>query len=80
MDINKIDLKIDDVTFKQSESNRVDGTMVINWSSSIGFGELTVIKKGNTLSASTESIDCNDDKEFIRKLMNLLVDKINIIE
>lgn len=92
MDVNKINLQIDNIDFwSQHSGNR--GGMKIYWSSNIGFGQLDIVKRsGNDgedfespkeeliLIASTECMDKQEDKAFTKKLLELLVDKLEIIE
>ena len=93
MDVNNISLEIDNVDFWSPHANNKGG-MRIYWSSSIGFGTLDIVKrsgKGNVgagfespeeeliLTADTECMDFQEDKSFTTKLLNLLVEKLEII-
>lgn len=54
-----------------------DGGIGIDWSGPIGFGEFTLYwGKDNKLHADTEHLATNEDKDFIKIMLNLLVDKI----
>jgi len=91
MDVNNINLQINNVDFwSPHEGNK--GGMRIYWSSSIGFGQLDIVKRsGNDgedfespeeeliLTADTECMDSQEDKAFTKKLMELLVEKLEII-
>lgn len=91
MDINNINLQIGNVDFWSPHSGNKGG-MRIYWSSNIGFGTLDIVKrKGNdgedfespeeelVLTADTECMDSQDDKAFTTKLLNLLVEKLEIM-
>lgn len=74
--IEDIDLKLTDVEFfvdKRYES------AYLSWSSKIGFGEYTIYKgKDGVWRADSETMDCNEDKEFITELMRQFVEKLDI--
>ena len=60
----------------------VNHSLIIEWSSpDIGFGEFTLlVAEDSTIHARTECMDNQDDKEFTRRILNLLVDHIFIDE
>ncbi len=71
-DINLINLTINEVL---ANNNAIK----IRWSSDIGFGEYDiVINKDGSLTGFSETMDINDDKEFLKKLLSIIVDKIDI--
>jgi len=89
-DINNINLQIDYIDFWSPHSHNKGG-MRIYWSSNIGFGQLDIIKKsGNDgddfeslpeeliLIANTEYMDDENNKEFTKKIMSLLIEKLII--
>lgn len=91
-DINEINLQIDNIDFWSPHRGNKGG-MRIYWSSDIGFGTLDIVKEaGNDgedydtpeekleITGFSECMDSNDDKEFTRKLLSLLVDKLNIVD
>jgi hypothetical protein len=55
---------------------------VIKWDSDIGFGEYTIYKKidSDEWFADSEHMDNNEDKAFIKELMKLFIEKLNIID
>ena len=57
---------------------------VIRWDSDIGFGEYTVYKHvgsdDDKWYANSEHIDNNEDKSFIKELMKLFIEKLDITE
>lgn len=90
--VNEINLQIDNIDF-WGTNQYCNGGMRIYWSSDIGYGTLDIVKEsGNDgedydnprekleIVGFTEYMDSNDDKEFTRKLMSLLVDKLNIVD
>lgn len=72
--VNKINLQISDIDFFKSG-------MVILWSSDIGFGEYIITKEeGGELIGLSECMDIQEDKAFIKKLLELLAEKLIIKE
>lgn len=73
----EIHLNIDSV--RAFSNNRFSG-FVIEWSSDIGFGEYTVYQKKDSPEwfGDSEHMDGGDDKEFLKELLRLFVDKITI--
>lgn len=91
-DINEIDLQIDNIDFWSPHRGNKGG-MRIYWSSKIGFGTLDIVKhKGNDgedynspkkelmLTAHTEYMDSEEDKTFTTKLLNLLAEKLIVVD
>lgn len=84
--VDEIDLKIENIevypslTYKDSGFVH-DGCIRIFWSSSIGFGQYDLWKdsKGNWCGDS-ECMDSQEDKDFIKKLLSLLAEKLIIID
>jgi hypothetical protein len=83
-DVNNINLEIDDIEIFPPYTTREsifihDGCMRISWSSTIGFGTYDLYKdqKGKW-HGDSECMDNNDDKDFIKKLLELLVEKLII--
>ena len=85
-------LQIDSVSFwGEHELNK--GGMRIFWSGCMGWGTLDIVKnKGSNLNkaneeyeemellAYTECMDTQEEKMFIKKIMELLVDKLIVVE
>jgi hypothetical protein len=79
--VNNIELEITDIDFwSPHEHERNEGGMRIYWSSTIGDGTYDLVKRENSWCAMSETMDSNDDKEFIEKLLQLFVKKLNIVE
>ena len=54
----------------------------IEWSSDIGFGVYTIYKHvdSDDWYGESEFMDSDDDKDFIKELMKLFIEKLNITE
>ena len=92
-DVNKIHLKIDTVDF-WSPCSMNKGGMRIYWSADIGFGQLDIVKTSGSdssyleesnkpeeelaITAYTENMDYRNDKAFTKKLLELLIRKLQI--
>lgn len=76
--VNEINLAIDEIS-PYSNSN-YEG-FVIRWVSDIGFGEYTIFKKRGTNEwcADAETMDTNEDKDFIKELMRLFIEQITVL-
>lgn len=71
-DIEKIKLQIVKV-----EAN--NNCLRIHWDSTIGFGNYTLVfKEDGTIEADSENMDSNTDKDFLKKLTELLIEKIKV--
>lgn len=77
--VNEINLDIYD--FYPFENERNSG-FVITWTSDIGFGEYTIYKPTgcDEWYGDSECMDSNEDKDFIRELMKVFVDKLIVEE
>lgn len=77
-DVDKINLKVIDIV---PFVNKVDSGFVIQWNSDIGFGEYTIYKSKNSdgWKADAETMDNDNDKAFIKKLMGQFIDNLKII-
>lgn len=72
IDINNINLEVKKVEF-------LEDSMLIVWSSNIGFGQYVIdVEDDQNLIGYSETMDSNEDKEFITKLFSLIVEKLNI--
>ena len=51
---------------------------VIKWDSDIGFGEYTIYKEvgSDEWHGASEHMDNNEDKDFIKELMKLFIEKL----
>lgn len=74
--VKDIHLQIDD--FEPFVNEEYQG-FTINWSSDIGWGEYVVYKSGNKWCADSETMDVNEDKEFISELMRLFIEQLNVM-
>jgi hypothetical protein len=77
---DNINLQIDEISF-WGENENYKGGMGVSWSSNIGFGELNIVMdKEENLLAYTEYMDCQEDKSFTEKILQLLLQKLIIVE
>ena len=77
--VDEIHLQIDDlIPFR----NERDVGFIIQWYSDIGFGEYTVFKPNGSDEwiGDSEHMDNNEDKDFVKKLMELFIEKLTIKE
>ena len=75
-EIKDIDLELTDVDFVANENYQ---GMYLYWNSRIGFGQYTIYKgKDDIWKADSETMDCDEDKEFITELMRQFIEKIEI--
>ena len=79
INVNDINLSVEDVIPFTNE--RCSG-FIIQWSSDIGFGEYTIYKPANSdeWKADSECMDSNEDKDFVKKLMSLFIEKLIVAE
>lgn len=64
-------------------SNENHEGFIIQWDSNIGFGEYTVYRDINKPEAGwcadSETMDCNEDKEFITELLRLFIKQLHVM-
>lgn len=78
-DPESINLKIEGMKIFQWKEDCYYGAIVIQWGSDVGFGEYTVrIKEDGSIEGDPETMDSNDDKRFLKKLLELLLEKVQI--
>lgn len=55
---------------------------VIEWDSDIGFGEYTIYKRvgSDKWCADSEHMDNNEDKDFIKELMKLFIESLDVVD
>lgn len=75
--VDEINLKIIDVVPFINERH---SGFIIEWSSDIGWGEYTIYKSADSdeWHGDSEYMDSNEDKDFIRELMKLFIDRLII--
>jgi hypothetical protein len=61
-------------------NDRKEG-FIIQWCSDIGYGEYTIFKTAGTdmWVADSETMDRNEDKDFIKELMKLFIEQLQIL-
>ena len=77
--VDSINLEVYDVNPFVNE--RGSG-VVISWDSDIGFGEYTIYKRvdSDEWRGDSEHMDSNEDNAFIKELMKLFIEKLDIVE
>ena len=77
--VKEIDLRIDKV---EPFNNEEYSGFSVYWDSKIGFGEYTIYKENgkeeDEWHGNSETMDCNENKEFITELMRLFVEQLII--
>lgn len=58
----------------------VNNGFCLNWDSNIGFGQMTFISDGKTVKVETECMANNENKEFIKLVLDKFIEKLNVIE
>lgn len=75
---NNTDYQIDRV-WAVSTKIIPNGGIGIDWSGSIGWGQLVLYwGEDNKLHADTEHLSSNEDKSFIKEILNLLPNYIEV--
>ena len=79
LEVDKINL--DAYEFEPFVNEKYTG-VTIRWDSDIGFGEYTIYKGINSdkWCAESEHMDNNEDKSFIKELMKLFIESLDITE
>ena len=74
-------INLDAYEFETFVNEKYTG-VVIRWDSDIGFGEYTIYKANGSdeWHADSEHMDNNEDKDFIKELMKLFIEKLNVAE
>lgn len=77
--------KVDEIHLKITNVipflNEISEGFTIRWCSDIGYGEYTIFKMAGTdmWVADAETMDNNEDKDFIRELMRLFIEELQIL-
>lgn len=77
--VNEINLEIEEIIpFCNTEASGVS----FSWSSDIGFGEYVVYREhgSDKWEAQSEYMDSNDNKNFLKKLLEKFVEMIEVVE
>ena len=85
---------INDISYFHPFVNEKYEGFILGWDSNIGFGELTISKshdnsgkdyhkiefKDGDWEIQTECMSDNNDKEFIKLVLDKFIEKLNVIE
>lgn len=77
--VNEINLKIEEVIpFCNTETSGV----YFGWTSNIGYGEYVIRREhgSDKWVAKSEHMDSNDDKDFLKKLLEKFVEEVEVVE
>jgi hypothetical protein len=55
------------------------GGIRIEWTSDLGFGQYDIQTREGKIIGHSEAMDNQDDKDFLRKLLELLADKTEVV-
>ena len=74
--------KIENIQIEEVWCNRKEErqTIGISWSANIGWGELTIYRdsQDSEWEVDSECMSNDDDKEFIRSVMNAWIDSMKV--
>ena len=74
-------LEINRIWMNRDIEHGVYGAFGIDWSGDIGFGRYTVyIDENGNIFGESECLDSNENKSFLKALLEKLVEKIQIVE
>jgi len=74
-------INLDEINLAIESVHILGDTIIIRWSSDIGFGEYVIHQFGKTQKffAESECIDNNEDKAFGTKLLALWMKQIKVV-
>jgi len=80
MKLDKKSIQITDIEF-WSKWKQNQGGMRISWACNLGFGELEIYKdlEGHFVT-QTEHLASNENKQFIKAIMDALIDMLDVQE
>lgn len=70
------EIVVNDVDLVVSENNPL---FILRWDSNIGFGEMTFFNGEEGLAVDTEYMSDNEDKEFIKLVLDKFIEKLKVI-
>ena len=78
-EVDKINLDIHEV---EPFINEKYVGFVFTWNSDIGFGEYTIYKAvgSDEWKADSEHMDTNEDRAFLKELLRLFIEKLDIAD
>lgn len=69
---------INDINLNVSGFDPIKDGLRIYWDSNIGFGQYDIWVEDDKIYGESECMDSQNDKGFIRKLLELVVDQMTI--
>jgi hypothetical protein len=70
-------LSVDGVEVFRDRTGNI-GTFRILWSGDIGYGEYTLRIEQERITADSETMDSGKDKAFLKRLLELLLEKVKV--
>lgn len=79
--MNKILFELDSIDITPFSNEEYEG-VEIKWDSNQGFGTYTLyrVKGSSNWIADSEHMDSNENKNFLRKLLQKFADEVEVIE
>lgn len=78
--VNEINLEIDKINF-WGNGRLSDGGIRFSWSADIGIGQVDIVKANNgSIQIFSEGMDEDDNKEFTKKLVSLLLEQAKVVD
>lgn len=74
------EIVIDDVEIDSCFKNEKYEGFILNWDSNIGYGQMTFLKNEDAIEVETECMSDNEDKEFIKLVLDKFIEKLKVIE
>ena len=71
---------INDVEIDSSFKNEKYEGFTLNWDSTIGWGQMIFLKEDGKIKVETECMSSNEDKEFIKLVLDKFIEKLDVIE
>jgi hypothetical protein len=62
------------------KNDRNEEGFCLNWGSNIGWGQMTFINNEGKLKVETECMSDNNDKKFIKLVLDKFIEKLDVIE
>lgn len=69
---------VNDINLNVSGFDPIKDGLRIYWGSNIGFGQYDIWIEDGKVCGDSECMDSQDDKDFIRKLFELVADQMTI--
>ena len=74
---------VDSVQLEAGENDNGTQVIVIDWNSNIGWGQMTLYRNpgdGEGWKADSETMCSNEDKEFLKMLLDKFIEQVEVSE